>query len=284
MKNFKENKMKVKLSGTNRIRKFSQVAEKLTAKISIQKHVIGIVFIGGLARGFVDQSSDLDGMIFLDRKNKALEKQIRKIVESESKNSNIDIDLEIHLLENFKKHKWNETEKWDFSRAKIAYDKKDQIKRIIAAKSKTSEDFWLRRLVQCTEYMKWYCCPPDENVGTVTEAWLDRGDPVSAHFCVSYAIELILKTVFALNKEFMPPPKWSVFYSRNLKWLPKNYALLNYAMKTDDLSADDLRRRLKAVREIWAEILPKIRSETGFGPREIDRYYVAQILKQHIPD
>jgi hypothetical protein len=90
--------------------------------------------------------------------------------------------------------------------------------------------------------------------------------------------------VFALNKEFMPPPKWSVFYFRNLKWLPKNSALLNDAMKTDDLSVDDLRRRLKAVRKIWAEILPKIKSETGFEPREIDRYYVEQILNQRVPE
>ena len=192
--------------------------------------------------------------------------------------------IEIHLLDDFKKHKWNEIEKWDFSHAEIAYDKEGQIRRSIDAKLKTSKEFWLRRLVQCAEYMKWYCCPPSDKIGTVAEAWVNRGDPVSAHFCVSYAVELILKTVFALNKEFMPPPKWSVFYLRNLNWLPKNYALLNDAMKTDDLSVDDLRRRLKAVRKIWAEILLKIKSETGFGPREIDRYYVEQILNQRMPN
>lgn len=280
MRDSKENKMRVKLLGTNRMRKFRQVAQKLTAQIADKKNVTGIVFIGGLARGFVDQSSDLDGMVLLDQKNEALEKQIRKIVESESRNSSIEIDLEIHLLRNFKKRKWTEIEKWDFSHSEIAYDKNGQIRRIVDAKSKAPKEFWLRRLVQCAEYMKWYCCPPSENVGTVAEAWVDRGDPVSAHFCVGYAIELILKTVFALNKEFMPPPKWNVFYFRNLKWIPKNYALLDDAMKTDDLSVDDLRRRLKAVRKIWAEILLKIRSETGFGPREIDRYYVEQILNQ----
>ena len=284
MRNSKENKMRAKLSGTNRIREFRQVAEKLTAQITDNKNVMGIVFIGGLARGFVDQSSDLDGMVFLDDKNEALEKHIREIVESKSKKFNIEIDLEIHLLDNFKKHKWNEIEKWDFSHAEIAYDKEGQIRRIIDAKLKTSKEFWLRRLVQCAEYMKWYCCPPSDKIGTVAEAWVNRGDPVSAHFCVSYAVELILKTVFALNKGFMPPPKWSVFYLRNLNWLPKNYALLNDAMKTDDLSVDALRRRLKAVRKIWAEILLKIKSETGFGPQGIDRYYVEQILNQRMPN
>jgi hypothetical protein len=55
-------------------------------------------------------------------------------------------------------------------------------------------------------------------------------------------------------------------------------------MKTGDLSVADLRLRLEAVRKIWAEILLKIRSETGFGPREIDRYYVEQILNQQVTD
>jgi predicted nucleotidyltransferase len=276
--------MQVRLSGTNRIRKFRQIAEKLAAQITRHHKVNGIVFIGGLARGFADRSSDLDVMVFIDQENGTLEKQIRQIVANESKKTNIEIDLEIRLLDNFKKHKWNEIEKWDFSHAEISYDQNGQIRKIIDAKSKTSKEFWLRRLVQCAEYMKWYCCPSSENVGTVAETWIDRGDPVSAHFCLSYAIELILKTVFALNKEAMPPPKWSVFYSRSLKWLPKNYALLNDVMKTGDLSVADLRLRLEAVRKIWAEILLKIRSETGFGPREIDRYYVEQILNQQVTD
>jgi predicted nucleotidyltransferase len=276
--------MRVKLSGTNRIGKFRQVAERLKVQIINHKNVIGIAFIGGLARGFVDESSDLDGIVFFDHKNEALETQIRKIVESESKNSNVEIDLEIHLLENFKKHKWNEIEKWDFSNAEIAYDKSGQIRSIIHSKLKVPKDFWLRRLVECAEYMKWYCCPPKKGTGTVTEAWIHRGDPVSAHFCASYAIELILKTAFALNREFMPPPKWRMFYFRNLKWLPKNYVLLEDAMKTGDLSVDDLERRVKGIKKIWSEILLKVESDTGLALREIDRYYAERILNQRIHD
>jgi hypothetical protein len=43
-----------------------------------------------------------------------------------------------------------------------------------------------------------------ENAGTIAEAWVDRGDMLSAHYCLNYSIELLVKTVFALNKEFLP--------------------------------------------------------------------------------
>lgn len=45
-------------------------------------------------------------------------------------------------------------------------------------------------------------------------------------------------------------------------------------------SADDLRRRLEAVRKIWTEVLSKIKRETGLGPEETNRYYVQRILEQ----
>jgi hypothetical protein len=128
--------------------------------------------------------------------------------------------------------------------------------------------------------MKWYCYPPKKSIGTIAEAWIDRGDLISAHYCVNYCVELILRTVFALNKEFIPPPKWRIYYFKDMRWLPKNHNLLDQAMRVTDLSADDLRRRLEAVRKIWTEVLSKIKRETGLGPREASRYYVQRILEQ----
>ena len=65
-----------------------------------------------------------------------------------------------------------------------------------------------------------------------------------------------------------------------MRWLPKHHNLLDQAMRVTDLSADDLRRRLEAVRKIWTEVLSKIKRETGLGPREVSRYYVQRILEQ----
>lgn len=152
--------MRARLNGKNRIRLFRQAAKRLASDIASYEHVTGMVFLGGLARGFTDKSSDLDGMVFLERKNQVQETQIRDMATKEAKRSGIDIDLEIHLLKDFAKWKWTEINRWDFSHAEIVFDKKEHIRRIIEARLKVPDEFWTRRIVLCAEYMKWYCCPP----------------------------------------------------------------------------------------------------------------------------
>ncbi|MGA3191864.1 MAG: hypothetical protein ABSD73_05040 [Candidatus Bathyarchaeia archaeon] len=121
---------------------------------------------------------------------------------------------------------------------------------------------------------------PAASVCTVTESWVDRGDLLSAHYCMNCSIDLLLKTVFALNKEFLPPPKWRVFYFRNLKWLPGNHGLLNDAINLKGLTVEDPNRRLKSLREIWQVILVKMQEETGLSSDQITKYHVERVLHQ----
>ena len=272
--------MKVRLKGNNQIRLFKQVAERLVSKIAVSKNVAGVIFLGGLARGFADKYSDVDMIVLLDKEDQPLRRQIHNMGLEERKSSGLDIDLEIHYLNAFQRWKWDETDRWDFSHAEIVHDPEGQIRRLFDARLKVSERFWVKRIVTCAEYMKWYCCPPTEDVGTIAEAWVDRGDLLSAHYCLNYAIDLLLKTVFALNKEFLPPPKWRTFYFQSLKWLPKNHELLNETVKVKGLTAEDLNRRLESLRKLWQAVLPKIQEETGLDLDQINKYYVEQILRQ----
>jgi hypothetical protein len=116
---------------------------------------------------------------------------------------------------------------------------------------------------------------------TVTGAWVARGDLVSAHYCVNYALDLMMSVLFALNKEFLPPQKWRIFYSYSLKWLPKDYEkLVKEAMLVKSLSAQDLERRLLALRETWSQILSKTREETGLTPDSLSQLFVEKVLHQ----
>lgn len=192
----------VRLKGENRIEEFRQIAERLASKIASYKGVAGIVFIGGLVRGFADKFSDLDITVFLSRKDERLKRQIYETGLGERKVSGIDIDLEIHLIEDFRRWKLNEADMWEFSRAKIVFDPKKEIKQMLTEKLRVSESFWIKRIVICGEYLKWYCCPPKKDVGTVAETWIERGDLVAANYCLNYAIELLIRMVYALNREF----------------------------------------------------------------------------------
>jgi hypothetical protein len=94
------------------------------------------------------------------------------------------------------------------------------------------------------------------------------------------SIDLLLKTVFASNKEFLPPPKWRVLYFRNLKWLPSNHGLLKDAINLKGLTVEDPNRRLKSLRETLQVILVKMQEETGLSSDQITKYYVERVLHQ----
>jgi predicted nucleotidyltransferase len=273
--------MMVRLKGENQIRKFRQVAEGLVSKIVSFEDVAGIVFIGGLVRGFVDKFSDMDIIVFLSRRDEQLRKKIRDLGSDRQRRLGIDVDLEVHFLEDFKKWKWGEVDKWEFSRAEIAFDPKGELKKMFGEKLRVSKSFWVKRIVVCGEYLKWYCCPPKGDVGTMAECWIERGDLVSAHYCLDYAVELLIRVTYALNREFLPAPKWKIFYSYGLKWLPEGYErLVGEALLVKSFSVKDFMRRLEAIRKVWCELLPKIREETGLTTELITKYYVEKVLHQ----
>jgi len=191
------------------------------------------------------------------------------------------VDLEVHFLEDFTARKWNEIARWDFSHARVVFDPEGEVQKLLTTKLSVPNSFWLKRVVVCGQYVGWYCCSPKENGETLAEVWVDRGDLVSAHYCLNYALTLLIKIVFALNREFLPPPKWEMFYSYSLKWLPPSYErLVGDALTVKSLSKRDLNRRLKATRELWLEILPKIKEETGLTPESISKEYVKHVLRQ----
>jgi len=270
-----------KLKGKNRIITFRRVAKELASKISSYEGVVGIVFLGGLVRGFVDKFSDLDIIVFLGREDEQLRRQIYDLGLGKARRSGIDVDLEVHFLENFKQWKWNEVDKWEFSKAKIVFDPEKEIKKVFREKLKLPKDFWIKRIVVCGEYLKWYCCPLREKIGTVAESWIERGDLAAAHYCLNYAVDLLFRLTFALNKEFLPAPKWRMFYSYTLKWLPEDYEeLVKEAMIINNFSVREFNRRLKAIRKIWYQIIPKIRDETGLTTEQISKCYVEKVLRQ----
>jgi len=73
-------------------------------------------------RGFVDKFSDLDIIVFLSRRDDQVRRKIRDLGVDKQRRLGIDVDLEVHFLEDFKRWKWDEVDKWEFSRAEIVFD------------------------------------------------------------------------------------------------------------------------------------------------------------------
>jgi len=164
--------MAEQLKGENKITTFRQAAERLVSKIAPCEGVSGIIFVGGLVRGFADRFSDLDITVFLGEENEPLRRQIRNAALDEERGSGVEVDLEIHVLRDFGKREWGEVERFEFSRAEVVFDPTGEVARLFGKKLKVPGEFWVKRLVVCAEHLKWYCCPAREGVGTVAEAWV----------------------------------------------------------------------------------------------------------------
>jgi hypothetical protein len=52
------------------------------------------------------------------------------------------------------------------------------------------------------------------------------------------------------------------------------------ALRTNSLSVKDLNRRLNTLKELWQEILPKIKEETGMTPASMSKHFVEKVLRQ----
>ena len=270
-----------RLYGENRIGQFKEIAEQLKRKISRFEGVSGIVFMGGLTRGFADKYSDVDITVLLAEKDESLRERIKNIGLDTRKNSGVDLDLEVYFLEEFKARKWSEIAEWDFSHSNVAFDRNGDVKKLLNEKLTVPNSFWVKRIIVYGEYLEWYCCPPRESDETLADIWVERGDLTSAHYCVNYAMTLLIRMVYALNKEFLPPPKWEIFQSYGLKWLPPDYKrLIDRVLTVKSLSKPELKRRLKAIRTLWREISSKIKKETGLTPESIQKQYVKHVLKQ----
>jgi len=270
----------VVLKGENQIERFSRVADKFVSEVSSYDGVSGIVLLGGLAREFVDEFSDLDVTVFLDKADKSLESRIRSIAEKE-KRSGIDIDLDIYDITYTPHARWDDMMLWEYSKAKIVFDPKGECKNAIKKKLDVPKDFWTRCISALVEHLSWYCCPLEETVGTIAEAWIKRGDLTSAHYCLNYGVELIVKLLYALNKEFAPAPKWLLFYSHNLAKLPEGFKKdIEESSTVRNLSLEELQRRLMVLRRLWSKIEPMIEKEAKLTLSQLHDYYYKSILKR----
>jgi len=267
--------------GQNRISQFEETASRIVSKVSTIDGVAGIVFLGGLVRGYADRSSDLDITVFLDKDDGSLKRRIRSMGLEEQKTTGIDVDLEVHCFEDFERKRWSEVDRWDYSIAKVVFDPIGEVTKMISTKLEVPEQFWVKRVVLCAEYMKWYCCPPSDNISTIVETSIDRDDLATAQYCLNYGLDLLLRTLFALNKTFLPPPKWRLIYSRNLPWRPRNCEnTLADLLTIRSISKKDVNRRIGLIRSLWVDVTAKMRNDMGLSPDTVSRYYVEKHLHQ----
>ena len=237
--------------GTGEISEALATAKEFASRFK-RKGVVGIVFLGAIARGYFDKFSDIDVIIFKRRKHR-----FRLKYQAEIEYKGFRIDYEIVNYEDSARSEWDMEKRWAFSNALIYYDPESKIRQLISDKVplKSKERKWM--IIEGMIQSEWYC-------NIVSESWVYRGDVVSAHYSINAALEELLNAVFAINKELFPPKKWRIRQSFHLRWLPKEFrAKLEQIMQVKALSTKELKRRRAALNYLWEQVLPRAEEEVG---------------------
>ncbi len=267
------------LEGDNRIDSFRRTADEIVKSLSHFDSVEGILYIGGLARGFADNYSDLDLIVLFNNDDSYARDFLNSLAAQHEDRSGIEIDLEIYYLEDYlAKRNWDEYVRWEISHAVYAYDRKGEVEKRVKQKLHLDDDTWRSRVAHPLVYISWYCSPPDDYVPSMIDLWRDRGSPLSAQYSVLYGLELVLQTVYALNREYLPAPKWRIFYAKHLDWIPDNFdEELHQVMLPAELTADDAKERAKVISKINSNLLDRANEVFGLDRDAIRKVYMSDI-------
>ena len=230
------------------LEKATQVAKEF-AQQYIRDDIVGIVFLGAIARGYFDHSADIDIALF--------KKQASEIVLT-NKFLKID-DLEVQIwLSDYESEltlPWDMSRRWTYAQGQIYFDPLGKIAQLLKEKVplKAEEKKWL--MMSGLTLSEWY-------INRLTQLWVERGNVVSAHHMFDQGLDYFFEMLFGLNNELVADMKWRYYCVERLERLPSHFQeRIKDTMLLHSFSLEELVRRREAFMEIWREMKPMIEAE-----------------------
>lgn len=248
----------IQSSDPNLFEKATRVAKEF-AQQHINNDIVGIVFLGAVARGYFDRSADIDIAIF--------QKQ-GAVISLPNKFLKID-DLEVQCwLSDYESEltiPWDMPKRWTYSQGDIYYDPLDKISHLLKEKVplKPEEKKWL--MMSGLTLSEWY-------INRLTQTWVERGNIISAHHMVDQGLIYFFDMLFGLNNQLVADMKWRYYCVEQLEQLPHNFKeQLRNIMILHTISMEELERRRKVFMDMWGEMKPIIEKEVQLSFDEMVR-------------
>ncbi|MEM0376643.1 MAG: nucleotidyltransferase domain-containing protein [Thermofilum sp.] len=218
-----------------------RVAEEISSAFVGKRGVVGIVYLGGLARGYFDVHSDVDIVVYKRRGAR-----IGWPREKEYEYGGFAIDLEVRDYERDLYRRWSFEERWVFLHALVRYDPQGLVRRLFELKVPLSESERRRLLEEELAKARWSLSDVD--------AWLHRGDPLSAHFVAITSLKHFLRALAVYNGIPPPPDKWLLHAVSSLEEKPPQLIQLAQDVLVAP-SLAELERKKAALRELESWLL-----------------------------
>jgi len=219
--------------------------------------VVGIVFLGGIARGYFDGSSDIDLGIF---KKQGVDIGLKdKFLMMDG----IEVQIWLEDYESELTAAWDMPKRWTYSQGLIHFDPEGKIKHLLEDKVPLKAQERRELLMEGLCLSEWY-------INRLTQLWVERGSLASAHHMLGTGLNYFLNMLFVLNHELIPDSKWKLYCAGRLPKLPDGFtAHMEAIMTMHDSSAAELERRRQAFMTMWEQMKPLVEKEVGLSYNEI---------------
>jgi hypothetical protein len=234
------------------LEKAARVAQEF-AQQYMRDEIVGIVFLGAIARGYFDHSADIDIAIF--KKQASGIALANKFIQVEG--------LEVHIwlsdYETDLTSPWDMARRWTFSQRQVFYDPQGLISRMLDEKVplRPDEKKWL--LMSGVTLSEWY-------INRLTQLWVERGNLISAHHMFDQGLNYFFDMLFGLNNQLVADTKWRYYCVEKLARLPEHFCQrIQDVMTLRSISVEELERRKEAFMGMWEEMKPIIETEVGLS-------------------
>jgi hypothetical protein len=228
--------------------KATQVAKEF-AQQYINDDIVGIVFLGAIARGYFDRAADIDIALF--------KKQASEISMPDKflKIDGFEVQCWVSDYESELTNPWDMSRRWTYSHGQVYYDPAGKISQLLQEKVplKPEEKKWL--MMSGLTLSEWY-------INGLTELWIERGNMVSAHHMFNQGLNYFFEMLFGLNNQLVADMKWRYYCVEKLERLPRNFQeRIKDILLLHSISMEELERRKEAFMEIWQEMKPIVEEE-----------------------
>jgi hypothetical protein len=207
----------------NYTEKHKEVALKFIKNFYEIKSIEGVLLLGGIARNFADEYSDIDIAIFHSNYDGINGIHIgEKIVDG--------FHLEIFKIDITKNHHyWDEYQKEAFSQGILVYDK-GKTKNFLDNALVYTEKYRLSKIVTLLFKLGWHGLYNQNYFSDYTfnipkDLWVKRKNQINGIFVLNHCVDLFIDLLFAINYRFTPDYKWKYEKSLYLNFLPLDYKI-----------------------------------------------------------
>jgi hypothetical protein len=230
------------------LEKATQIATTF-AQQYIRTGVVGIVLLGGIARGYFDQHADIDIAIFKRSNAEIPPTPMYQHVEGIEIQCFVE-DYEIEIAA-----AWETAKRWAYTSRIIFYDPDGLVARLIEEKVALKPDERKELLMRGMALSEWY-------INRLTQLWIDRGNLISAYDMFAEGLPFLFEALFAINNQLVPAVKWRYYCAEQLAILPPNFReQVQQVLLVKAISTEEIDRRKRAFMEMWRSILPLVEQE-----------------------